>query len=69
MRGLTTPLIFSNLALDASPPAVMRLIQTFFKKCARPWAEADRQWQQEARPVKPHELGMTLCRGLARAMR
>ena len=42
-RGLTTSVILS-LALDASPSAVKRLIQTFLEMCARPSAEADRQW-------------------------
>ncbi|KAI1786123.1 hypothetical protein LXA43DRAFT_1065348 [Ganoderma leucocontextum] len=68
-RGLTTPFIFSTLALDVSPSAVKRLIQTFLKTCARPSAEADRQWRQEARLAEPHELGMTLRWGLARAVR
>ena len=42
-RGLTTPFIFSTLALDVSPTAVKRLIQTFLKTCTRPSMEADRQ--------------------------
>ena len=68
-RGLTTPFIFSTLALDVSPSAVKRLIQTFLKTCTRPSMEADRQWRQEARLAEPHELGMTLRWGLARAVR
>ena len=68
-RGLTTPFIFSTLALDVSPLAVKRLIQTFLKTCTRPSTEADRQWRQEARLADPPELGMTLRWGLARAVR
>ena len=68
-RGLTTPFIFSTLALDVSSPAVKRLIQTFLKTCNRSSAEADRQWREEARLADPHELGMTLRWGLARVVR
>ena len=68
-RELTTPSIFSTLALDASPSAVKRLIQTFLKMCARRSTEADRQWRQEARLVEPHALGMMLRWGLAWAVR
>ncbi|TBU44806.1 hypothetical protein BD309DRAFT_861438 [Dichomitus squalens] len=68
-RGLTTPFIFSSLALDASPSAAKRLIQAFLKTCSRPSPDADRQWRQEARLAEPHELGMTLRWGLARAVR
>ena len=63
------PFYLYTLALDPSPSAVKRLIQTFSKAFARPSAEADRQWRQEARLAEPHELGMTLRRGLARAVR
>ena len=53
-RGLTTPFIFSTLALDASPSAVKRLIQTFLKTCARPSVEADRQgWRRARGNVRP----------------
>lgn len=68
-RGLTTPFIFSTLALGVSASAVKRLIQTFLKTCSRPSAEADRQWREEARLAGPHELGMTLRWGLARVVR
>ncbi|KAI0631726.1 hypothetical protein C8Q77DRAFT_1159474 [Trametes polyzona] len=68
-RGLTTPFIFSTLALDVSAPAVKRLIQTFLNTCTKPSSEADRQWRQEARLAGPHELGMTLRWGLARVVR
>ncbi|OSD02337.1 hypothetical protein PYCCODRAFT_1425435 [Trametes coccinea BRFM310] len=68
-RGLTTPFIFSTLALDVSATAVKRLIQTFLNTCTKPSSEADRQWRQEARLAGPHELGMTLRWGLARVVR
>ena len=68
-RGLTTPFIFSTLALDVSAPSVKRLIQTFLKTCSRPSSEADRQWREEARLAGPHELGITLRWGLARVVR
>ena len=51
------------------PSAVRWLIQTFLKTCSRPEAEADRQWRQEVRLAEPQVLGMTLCWGLARAVR
>ncbi|KAH9946731.1 hypothetical protein B0H21DRAFT_387570 [Amylocystis lapponica] len=68
-RGLTTPFIFSTLALDVSSAAVKRLIQAFLKTCAKPSAEADRQWREEARFAGPNELGMCLRWGLARVVR
>ncbi|OBZ73366.1 hypothetical protein A0H81_07159 [Grifola frondosa] len=68
-RGLTTPFIFSTLALDVSAPAVKRLIQTFLNTCSKPSAEADRQWREEAKFAGPHELGMCLRWGLARVVR
>ncbi|KAH9896000.1 hypothetical protein C8Q73DRAFT_789784 [Cubamyces lactineus] len=68
-RGLTTPFIFSTLALDVSATSVKRLIQTFLATCSKPSSEADRQWREEARLAGPHELGMTLRWGLARVVR
>ena len=68
-RGLTTPFIFSTVALDVSSSAVRRLIQTFLKTCSRPSADAERQWREEARLAGPQELGMTLRWGLARVVR
>lgn len=68
-RGLTTPFIFSTLALDVSSAAVKRLIQAFLKTCTKPSAEADRQWREEAQFAGPHELGMCLRWGLARVVR
>ena len=68
-RGLTTPFIFSTLALDVSSSSVKRLIQTFLKTCGRPSADAERQWREEARLAGPHELGMILRWGLGRVVR
>ncbi|EKM51347.1 uncharacterized protein PHACADRAFT_263416 [Phanerochaete carnosa HHB-10118-sp] len=69
-RGLTTPFIFSSLALDVSSAAVKRLIDAFLKTCdGRYSAEAERQWREEARLTGPHELGMCLRWGLARIVR
>ncbi|KAI0641710.1 hypothetical protein C8Q79DRAFT_1003572 [Trametes meyenii] len=68
-RGLTTPFIFSTLALDVSATSVKRLIQTFLNTCSKSSSEADRQWRQEARLAGPQELGMTLRWGLARVVR
>ncbi|KAI0367874.1 hypothetical protein BV20DRAFT_529986 [Pilatotrama ljubarskyi] len=68
-RGLTTPFIFSTLALDVSASAVKRLIQTFLDTCTKPSSQADAQWREEARLAGPHELGMTLRWGLARVVR
>ncbi|OCH84945.1 hypothetical protein OBBRIDRAFT_891493 [Obba rivulosa] len=68
-RGLTTPFIFSTLALDVSATAVRRLIQAFLRTCSKPSAEADRQWREEAQFAGPHELGMCLRWGLARVVR
>ncbi|CCM00227.1 uncharacterized protein FIBRA_02255 [Fibroporia radiculosa] len=69
MRGLTTPFIFSTLALDVSANAVRRLIQAFLRTCSKPSNEADWQWREEARLAGPHELGMCLRWGLARVVR
>lgn len=69
-RGLTTPFIFSSLALDISSSAVKRLIDAFLKTCTGRYSpEAERQWREEARLAGPHELGMCLRWGLARVVR
>lgn len=68
-RGLTTPFIFSSLALDVSSPAIRRLITAFLKVCENPTAEAQAQWREEARFAAPHELAMGLRWGLARIVR
>ncbi|TCD71065.1 hypothetical protein EIP91_000157 [Steccherinum ochraceum] len=68
-RGLTTPFIFSSLALDVSAPAVKRLISAFLKTCGRHSESAERAWREEAQFAGPHELGMCLRWGLARVVR
>lgn len=69
-RGLTTPFIFSNLALDVNSSAIRRLIRAFLATCADPQsAEAQNDWLKEARFAEPHELGMCLRWGLARVVR
>lgn len=68
-RGLTTPFIFSTLALDVSSTAVRRLIAAFLRTCNQPGPEAVRQWREEAKFANPHELGMCLRWGLARVVR
>lgn len=69
-RGLTTPFIFSSLALDVSASAVKRLIDAFLKTCdARRAGDAYEVWREEARLAGPHELGMCLRWGLARIVR
>ncbi|KZT20496.1 hypothetical protein NEOLEDRAFT_1182461 [Neolentinus lepideus HHB14362 ss-1] len=69
-RGLTTPFIFSTLALDISFNSIKSLIRAFLRTCANPKsADAERQWRDEARFAGPNELGMTLRWGLARLVR
>ena len=68
-RGLTTPFIFSALALDVSASATVRLIETFLQTCDSRHPSVDQKWREEARFAGPHELGMCLRWGLARAVR
>ena len=68
-RGLTTPFIFSTLALDVSTPATTRLIESFIQACGSMHPSVDQKWRQEAQFAGPHELGMCLRWGLARAVR
>ena len=69
-RCLTTPFIFSALALDISSSAIKRLIRAFLDTCANPSSlEADQRWREEARFAGPHELGMCIRWGLARVVR
>ncbi|KIJ48283.1 hypothetical protein M422DRAFT_248088 [Sphaerobolus stellatus SS14] len=62
-RGLTTPLLFSNQALDISRTRIHRsyLHQTN--------SSVDMKWCKEARFTGLHELSMTLRWGLARIVR
>lgn len=69
-RCLTTPFIFSTLALDISSSAIKRLIRAFLDTCANPSSpEAENRWREEARFAGPHELGMCFRWGLARVVR
>lgn len=69
-RSLTTPFIFSTLALDISSSAIKRLIRAFLETCADPSSrEAEHRWREEARFAGPHELGMCIRWGLARVVR
>jgi hypothetical protein len=72
-RGLTTPFIFSTLALDLSSSAIKRLINAFVETChphsVASQQDAERHWREEARFAGPHELGMCLRWGLARVVR
>lgn len=69
-RCLTTPFIFSALALDISSSAIKRLIRTFLDTCANPSsADAEHRWREEARFAGAHELGMCIRWGLARVVR
>lgn len=69
-RCLTTPFIFSTLALDISSSAIKRLIRAFLETCANPSSkEAEHRWREEARFAGPHELGMCFRWGLARVVR
>ena len=69
-RGLTTPFIFSTLAMDISAPAIKRLITAFLRTCANPSSDdAERYWREEARFSGPHELGTCLRWALARVVR
>jgi hypothetical protein len=68
-RGLTTPFIFSTIALDVSANAIKRLIRAFLQTCSAPSPHSDLAWREEARLAGPHELGMCLRWGLARAVR
>ena len=69
-RGLTTPFLFSSLALDVNSSGVRRLIQAFLRTCVSfPALDAERTWRDEARFAAPPELAMLLRWGLARVLR
>ncbi|EJD38165.1 hypothetical protein AURDEDRAFT_116601 [Auricularia subglabra TFB-10046 SS5] len=71
LRGLTTPLLFSTLALDVSLPFIKRIISAFLRTCpyVAASAEAKARWLDEARVASPHDLAMTLRWALARIVR
>ncbi|KAH9979484.1 hypothetical protein BGW80DRAFT_1435011 [Lactifluus volemus] len=69
-RGLTTPFLFSSLALDVNSSGVRRLVQAFLRTCVSfPAPDADRTWREEARFSAPPELAMCLRWGLSRVLR
>ena len=69
-RGLTTPFLFSSLALDVNSSSVRRLVQAFLRTCVSfPAPDAERTWREEARFAAPAELAMCLRWGLARVLR
>jgi Domain of unknown function (DUF1708) len=69
-RGLTTPFLFSSLALDVNSSGVRRLIQAFLRTCVSfPAPDAEHTWHEEARFAAPAELAMCLRWGLARVLR
>ncbi|KAL0566142.1 hypothetical protein V5O48_015876 [Marasmius crinis-equi] len=82
--GITTPFIFSTLALDISPTRIRRLIDAFLATCTsthlyhhritreKSMAEkeyTEQKWREEARFAGMHELGMVLRWALARVVR
>ncbi|KAG2113542.1 uncharacterized protein F5147DRAFT_49751 [Suillus discolor] len=67
-RALTTPFIFSTLALDVSASSVRGLIRAFLETCTG-GIDAEHRWREEARLAGPHELGMCIRWGLARVVR
>ncbi|CAG8762786.1 12184_t:CDS:2, partial [Acaulospora colombiana] len=70
-RGLTTPLLFSPLAIDIRPNVVKKLISTFIATCPHHLvlSSTEARWREEATFAGPHELGMLLRWGLARIVR
>ncbi|KAJ7594334.1 hypothetical protein C8J56DRAFT_926494 [Mycena floridula] len=62
--GITTPFIFSSLAMDLNNAALKRLINKFIEDVGN-----GEGWREEARFAGPHELGMCLRWGLARVVR
>jgi Domain of unknown function (DUF1708) len=69
-RGLTTPFLFSTLALDVNSSGVRRLVQAFLRTCVSfPAPDAERTWREEARFAAPPELAMCLRWGLSRVLR
>lgn len=69
--GLTTPLLFSNHAIDISPTRIKHLIDSFLRTCGNDClgSSADLKWREEAQFSGPHELAMSLRWGLARIVR
>ena len=69
-RGLTTPFLFSSLALDITSSGVRRLIEAFLRTCvAFPALDAEYKCREEARFAAPPELAMYLRWGIAPVLR
>ena len=79
-RALTTPFLFSSLALDVNSSGVRRLIQAFLHTFVSfPAPDAERTWHEEARFAAPADLAgflklgpralMCLRWGLAQVLR
>ena len=69
-RGLTTPFLFSSLALDVNTSGVRRFIRAFLRTCVSfPAPDTERTWYEKARFAVPAELAMCLRWGLARVLR
>lgn len=70
-RGLTTPLLFSPLAIDIRPNVIKKLIAAFLATCPHHLAlsSTEQRWREEATFAGPHELAMFLRWGLARIVR
>jgi hypothetical protein len=68
-RGLTTPFLFSSMALGVSASGIRRLIEAYLDWCRAPTGASEARWREEARFAAPSELAMCLRWGLARVVR
>ncbi|KAK0183567.1 hypothetical protein F5146DRAFT_1091013 [Armillaria mellea] len=66
--GITTPFVFSSMALDLSSSSTKRLMRTFINACADP-RPTQHRFREETRFAGPHELVMLLRWGLGRLVR
>jgi len=67
--GLTTPFLFSSLALDINSSGVCCLIQAFLRTCVSfPAPDAERTWHEETHFAAPAEPAMCLRWGLAQVL-
>lgn len=68
---MTTPLLFSPLAIDIRPNVVKKLISAFTATCPHHLALSSTEalWREDATFAGPHELAMLLRWGLARIVR
>lgn len=69
--GITTPLLFSPLALDIKANVIRKLITAFLKTVPHHTCLSITEvaWREEAQFAGPHELAMLLRWGLARIVR